>query len=206
MIQSQQDRLQELHSEISAYRSDIKQKLRLQEKERLKRILSLQANYKIKKQQTNQINLILENNDVVAPVSGAVTELSIYSTGVYISLGEILMKIVPKNAMFEVNAVIPDKDIGFISHGQDVTIKVDAYDFTKYGPLKGKIIHLSQDIQADEEFGSGYKSRFTIDWADSDGSSTMALSSGMKVMADVNTGTRHLIDFVLAPLQRMGNE
>jgi len=132
-----------------------------------------------------------------------VTELSIYNKGAFMSPGKVIMKIVPQNAEFEVNAIIPDREIGFIALGQEVTLKIDAYDFTKYGTLSGKIIHLSEDILIDEEFGSGYQSRISLSPIDAE---SLALTSGMKVTADVNTGKRRLIDFILAPLQKMTDE
>lgn len=196
-------KIEELKSEISAYQSDIYQKRSSLKKERLERLLILQADKKIKQQQINQIDVSLENNDILAPIGGVVTELSIYNKGAFMSPGKVIMKIVPQNAEFEVNAIIPDREIGFIALGQEVTLKIDAYDFTKYGTLSGKIIHLSEDILIDEEFGSGYQSRISLSPIDAE---SLALTSGMKVTADVNTGKRRLIDFILAPLQKMTDE
>jgi hemolysin D len=114
---------------------------------------------------------------------------------------------VPQDGALEVEAVLENKDIGFVHTGQTAEIKIDTFPFTKYGTIAGRIVGLSHDAVADAQRGLVYKmrvllqrSRIEIDHR------TVPLSPGMKVTVEAKTGTRRLIEFFLSPLLRYANE
>jgi len=117
------------------------------------------------------------------------------------------MVIVPIQAGLEVEAMIANKDIGFIEEGQEAEVKIDAFPFTKYGLIDAKLNHLSNDAIADKELGLVYKAQVTL------AKSTilvegkeLTLSPGMTVSVEVKTGKRRLIEYFLAPLLRYKQE
>jgi len=142
-----------------------------------------------------------------APVDGIVQQLSIHTIGGVVQAGDALMVVVPEERTLTVEANILNKDIGFVTAGQDVEVKLEAFPFTKYGVIHGKVLHLAQNAVADEDLGLIYPARISL------ASSTIrvrgkdiTLSPGMAVTAEVKTGKRRLIEFLLSPLLRYKDE
>ncbi|MDC9758414.1 HlyD family efflux transporter periplasmic adaptor subunit, partial [Proteus mirabilis] len=80
-----------------------------------------------------------------APIDGTVQQLAIHTVGGVVSPAQQLMMIVPRGSSIEVEAMISNRDIGFVEHGQDAEIKIDTFNFTRYGLLHGKVISVSRD-------------------------------------------------------------
>lgn len=82
---------------------------------------------------------------LTAPVDGVVQQLSVHTVGGVVTPAQQLAVVVPADAVLEVEAMVSNKDIGFIHPGQDAQIKVDTFNFTRYGLLRGRIVSVSQD-------------------------------------------------------------
>src|SRR6185369_8961152 len=80
-----------------------------------------------------------------APVDGTVQQLAIHTVGGVVTPSQELMVVVPANSRLEIEANISNRDIGFIQAGQEAEIKVDTFNFTKYGLVHGRVLSLSQD-------------------------------------------------------------
>lgn len=144
---------------------------------------------------------------IVAPVSGVVQQLVVHNVGAIVTPAQELMVLVPEGDVLEVEAMVENKDIGFVQVGQSAEIKVDAFPFTKYGLLSGEIVDLSDDAITNEQLGLVYKSRVRL--ADNQivvNGNAVALSPGMTVSVEAKTGTRLLIEYFLSPLLRYKNE
>ena len=117
------------------------------------------------------------------------------------------MVIVPQGEALEVEAILENKDIGFVEVGQQAEIKVDAFPFTKYGTIAGDVVDLSNDAVADERKGLVYKMRVLMKRSQIQvNGRPVALSPGMTVTVESKTGTRRLIEFFLSPLLRFRDE
>jgi hemolysin D len=115
--------------------------------------------------------------------------------------------IVPRDQPVEVEAMLENKDIGFVRPGQEVEIKVETFTFTKYGVVHGTVISISNDAIEDEKRGLLYSTRIQL----KENSIKMAgkqipLSAGMAVRAEVKTDKRKVIDYFLSPLQQYQDE
>jgi hemolysin D len=86
-----------------------------------------------------------------APVSGVVQQLAVHSLGGVIQSGAPIMVIVPDDATLEIEAMVQNRDIGFVHPGQPVNIKIEAMDFTRYGMLHGKVTSISRDVVSDNQ-------------------------------------------------------
>ena len=144
---------------------------------------------------------------ITAPVTGAVQELAVHTVGGVVSPGEELLKIVPERATIEVEALLQNKDIGFIREGQLAEVKVDTFNFTKYGLIDARVLNISNDSVEDARLGWVFKLRLaleqdTIRVEDR----VVKLSPGMAITAEVKTGKRRLIEFFLSPLLRYKQE
>ena len=114
-----------------------------------------------------------------------------------------LLHIVPKNQTLEIDASLPNKDIGFVHTGQIAEIKIDSFPFTKYGVIDGEIIDISADAIEHEQLGLLFplKASMQADQINVDGK-LVKLKPGMSVTVEIKTGTRRLMEFLLAPLMR----
>jgi hemolysin D len=86
-----------------------------------------------------------------APVSGIVQQLAVHSLGGVIQSGAPIMVVVPDDAVLEIEAMVQNRDIGFVHPDQPVNIKVEAMDFTRYGMLHGKVTSISRDVVSDNQ-------------------------------------------------------
>jgi hemolysin D len=117
------------------------------------------------------------------------------------------MLIVPDEETLEVEALLENKDIGFVEEGQQVEVKIDAFPFTKYGTIDGELIDISNDAVMDEVKGLVFKTQVSL--AQSVimiNKRTVNLTPGMSVTVEVKTGKRKVIEFFLAPLLRYKQE
>jgi len=166
--------------------------------------------------------------NLTAPIDGVVQQLTVHTIGGVVTPAQALMIIVPTDSNLEVEAVISNQDIGFVEAGQDAAIKVDTFNFTRYGLLHGKIISISQDAiprnkppenassrGAGTETGSSeprgqelvYAARVSLDrnYMDID-NKRVSLSPGMAVTAEIKYGSRSIISYILSPLLRYKQE
>ncbi len=158
-----------------------------------------------------------------APISGTVQQMHVASLGSVVTPAQQLLSIAPGSDAVEVEAVMENRDVGFVAPGQAVEIKVDAYPFTRYGFLRGKVSSVDRDAEAAPVAQNGAQGteraadrtdaveaserlRYTVHVAlepeafDVDGRPANLLP-GMSVKAEIITGKRRIIDFLLAPLR-----
>jgi hemolysin D len=138
---------------------------------------------------------------LTAPVDGTVQQLTVHTVGGVVPAAQPLMQIVPKENVVEVEAFLENKDVGFVQVTQDAEVKIDAFDYTKYGTIPAKVRHVSHDAIQDEKKGLIYATQIVLDKNSLfvDGK-TMPLSAGMSVNVAIKTGTRRVIEYVLSPL------
>jgi hemolysin D len=138
---------------------------------------------------------------LTSPVDGTVQQLTVYTVGGVVPAAQPLMKIVPKEDKIEVEAMLENKDMGFVEEGQTASVKIDAYDYTKYGVIPGRVVHVSSDAIKDEKRGLLYSVILALDKSSiSVKGHDMPLSAGMSVRADIKTGSRRVIEYFLSPL------
>lgn len=144
---------------------------------------------------------------LIAPVDGTVQQLVAHTVGGVAAAAQPLMLIVPNEKHVEVEAFVENKDIGFVREGMSAEIKIDTFDYTKYGTVTSKVIHVSRDAIQDEKKGLIYLMKVMLEknTLDIDGRMT-PLSAGMSVNVEVKTGERRIIEYVLSPLIRHTHE
>lgn len=140
---------------------------------------------------------------VEAPVDGTVQQLSTHTVGGVVTPTQPLMYLVPVDQSVEVEAMLENKDIGFVHAGQSVTVKVETFTFTKYGAVEGRVKSVSMDAIEDEKRGLIYSSKISLDTDHLviDGRSVL-LTPGMSVSAEIKTDSRRVIEYFLSPLKQ----
>ncbi len=137
-----------------------------------------------------------------SPVAGTVQQLTTHTLGGVVTTAQALMEVVPDDAV-EVEANIENKDIGFVNVGQDAVVKVEAFPYTRYGYLLGKVVAVSNDAiqDRDKKLGLSFVARVRLP------SSQMrvenkwiSLTPGMQVTIEIKTGRRSVASYFLDPL------
>jgi hemolysin D len=145
--------------------------------------------------------MVTTQQSFTAPVDGVVQQLRVHTVGGGVAPAEELMIIVPKGQMLEVEAMVLNRDIGFVSEGQTATVKVDAFPFTRYGTINGDLVTVSNDAATDEHLGLIHPSRVKVARTSMHiDAKDIALSPGMAVTVEIKTGQRRLIEYFLSPV------
>ena len=144
---------------------------------------------------------------LTAPVDGTVQQLAVHTPGGVVTAAQPLMVIVPSAAAVTAEVVIDNKDIGFVREGQTAAVKLDTFNFTRYGSVPARVAHVSADAVPDEQRGAVFKATLVLerDAIDVDGR-RIRIAPGMNLSAEVATGQRRVIEFLLSPLQKHVDE
>ncbi|MGQ4582875.1 HlyD family type I secretion periplasmic adaptor subunit [Lysobacter sp. F60174L2] len=142
-----------------------------------------------------------------APVDGTVQQMAVHTVGGVVTPAQALLAVVPSEESLEIEAAVLNKDIGFVRPGQAVTVKIESFPYTRYGYLTGIVTSVSHDAAQDESLGLVFPARISLDDATLtiDGVQ-IQLTSGMSLSAEIKTGKRRLITYLLSPLQRNAEE
>jgi hemolysin D len=163
-----------------------------------------------------------------APVDGVVQQLAIHTIGGVVTPAQPLLVVVPSDSRLEIEAMVSNSDIGFVHEGQEAEIKVDTFNFTRYGLLHGELLSVSQDavIRDRQQDRSGermpgttndssepkgqelnYSARISLDRTAMQIDDRMVnLSPGMAVTVEIKTGSRKILSYLLSPLLRYRQE
>ncbi len=147
--------------------------------------------------------------------------------GQVVTAGQPLMVVVPTDGPIEVEAQVLNKDIGFVLPGQEAVVKIDAFPFTRYGLIEGRVVRVSRDAVDDREASGGSDALsvarsqgvnpvsgmtktqnliFPVTVALSQTSikadgKDVALTPGMTATVEIRTGRRRVIDYLLSPVR-----
>ncbi|SED64011.1 hemolysin D [Rhizobiales bacterium GAS188] len=165
---------------------------------------------------------------LTSPVDGVIQQLSVHTIGGVVTPAQALAVVVPLDADLEIEAMVSNRDIGFVFPGQEAEIKIDTFNFTRYGLLHGRVLSVSGDAIAGDkrdenlrtpqppaENSSGdtkgqepaYAARVTLDHTQMQVEGRLAqLSPGMSVTVEIKTGSRRIISYLLSPLMRYQQE
>lgn len=154
-----------------------------------------------------------ENNrlaTVVAPCDGRVYNLAVHTEGGVVSDGQGLMMIVPDDVPLEFEVYADNKDIGFIKEGQEAEVKVDTFNFQKFGVVKAAVDEISADAVDDQkDVERNKKYRLTMKITDDNINifgQKADLTPGMSVNAEIKIREKRIIDFFMDPFRRYTSE
>ena len=144
---------------------------------------------------------------LTAPIDGVVQQLAMHTVGGVVTPAQELMVIAPEDGQLEVEAILENKDIGFIYENQDAEVKIDAFPYTRYGTVEGKVTSLSRDAVQIDKVGLVYTAKVSLSRSTIHvDSKEIRLTPGMSVAVEIKTGKRRLIEYFLSPLLQAGHE
>ncbi len=220
-VKEAQDRTIALRESVNRTEAEIK-RLQAQKRQIQNEIAQLKADFKAQKlenlTETNkrikeleaskeQIEFSNINQKITAPVDGYVDKLMVHTIGGVVTPAQELIALTPADIPLLIKATVLNKDIGFIKPDMPVSIKIDTYDFQKYGLLHGKVKSISQNSIENEELGPVYEIYITLDKNTLiiDGKE-QKISTGMTLNAEIEIGKRRIIEFFIYPLIKYMDE
>lgn len=142
-----------------------------------------------------------DQQHLAAPIDGVVQQLAVHTVGGVVTPAQQLMVVAPEEGSLEVEAILENRDIGFVNEDQEAEIKIDAFPFTRYGTIDGKVVSLSKDAVQIDKVGLVYTARVNLNRATIQiENKQVRLSPGMTVAVEIKTGQRHVIEYFLSPL------
>ena len=193
-LAEQRANLDELAKELEAFKSQSISKW-------LDEMLAKQKEASSLKAEINAILFQTRQQIISSPVDGFVGKLLVNTQGTAITNQEHLISIVPSDKPLIIKANVLNKDIGYLENNQSVAIKVQTFDFQKYGKLEGELIHIANDAINDEKLGEIYEVKIRPDstFLIVDGIKK-EIEPGMSVTAEVKVGKRRVIELFIYPV------
>lgn len=202
---SQNKELLHKTAELKKQKTIIKQEMSLiysqQRKENLETALVREKEINELEAQVKEIEFKSTRQKLVSPVNGYVNTIFISTIGGVVTPAEKIMTVIPENTPLLVKATVLSKDIGFVKEGMDVSLKIETFDFQKYGLIDGTVKTVSKDSIQDEKLGLVYevfitpKTTFlTVEGRKEE------LRAGMSVISEIKTSKRRIIEFFIYPI------
>jgi hemolysin D len=174
----------------------------------------------------------LSRTKLFAPIEGVVQQTAVTTIGQVVTTGQQLAAITPKGGKLQIEALVANLDIGFVKLGQPAVIKVDAFPFTRFGVLHGKVVKIASAAIPEEEAkralanaaaaanvaGSpqtapGQQESFVFpvtvaldETAMKIDNAVIPVTPGMTVTVEIKTDSRRVIDYLLSPLAKIASE
>lgn len=204
---TQQNRVQEIRSALSAAEEELRVLVtdtRQQTLDQLRQATEQVAQLTPEVAKTGQRDRLMA---LRAPVDGLVQQLGVHTVGGVVTPAQPLLAVVPSEEALEVEVTVLNKDIGFVHAHQEVTLKIESFPYTRYGHLTGKILSVSRDSAMDENLGLVFPARVGVDDAalEIDGV-RVRMTPGMNISAEIKTGRRRVVDYLLGPLNQHRRE
>ncbi len=150
----------------------------------------------------------VQRTTIKSPITGIIKSLHSKTLGGVIKPGEVIMEIVPESDNLVIESKLNPNDIGFVKVGQDALVKMNTYDFTRYGGLRGKVIDVSAGSYVDEATGQTYfkvvirtdKNHLGLE------KTQLPITPGMQAVVDIKTGHKSILSYLLKPVLKITNE
>ncbi len=146
-------------------------------------------------------SFLSKRQQITAPVRGSVAQLLVHTIGGVVTPAEKLAHIVPADSPPVIKSLVLNKDVGFVAPAMAVSIKIDAFNFQKYGIIDGTVLQVSNDSIEDKNLGLVYetyiepkKTTLTVEGVE------IPINTGMSVTAEIKVGKRRIIEFFIYPL------
>jgi hemolysin D len=157
-----------------------------------------------------------------SPIDGTVEQISVHTVGGVVTPAQTLMVVVPDGPKLEIEATLPNRDVGFVEVGQPAEVKIEAFNYTRYGLVHGKVRLIGRDtmrsarpsdgaakdpVAAKQTPGHQEDSSYMVFVALNETTidtelGKMQLGPGMAATAEIKTGERRVIEYVLSPIMR----
>ena len=174
-------------------------------KESMTQLVEAKKQYNTIDQELKKADDTNQQSVILAPVSGRVNQLAVHTLGGVVSEGQALMMVVPDDVTMEIEAYADNKDIGFIEVGQTAEVKVETFNFQKFGMVNAEVEEISPDAvndKTDKDKNGKYRLTLSVPEDNPD----VRLTPGMNITAEIKIKKKRIIDFFLDPFRQYKNE
>ncbi len=189
------EEIQEARGKIKTVKSDIRSK-HLQKYSAIK----AEINKLIEKNKANTDREL--RKEVVSPVNGIINKLYFYTVGGIVKAGDKMAEITPLEDSLTIEARVNTSDRALIWSGQEVSVEITAYDFSKYGLLNGKLISISPDSFEDRKGNVFYLIKVKADT--NQFAPDLPILPGMVANVNILTGKKTILQYIIKPLKNIG--
>ncbi|SDR22972.1 hemolysin D [Rhizobiales bacterium GAS113] len=171
----------------------------------------------------------LSHMTLTSPIDGTVQASTLTTVGQIVTSGQELMSIVPEGTTLEIEAYLPNKDIGFVKEGEPAIVKIESFPFSRYGTIDARVTRVARDAIPEPDADQLEKDPtrraarlpngaqrtqnlvFPVTLAldqtliNVDGTK-VPLGAGMAVTVEIRTGSRRILEYVFSPLVQIGSE
>jgi hemolysin D len=142
-----------------------------------------------------------------SPIDGTVQQLEVHTAGAVVTPAQPLMLVVPSGGKLQFETWAINRDIGFIHDNQEAEIKVETFNFQKYGTLPAMVDTVATEAMEDQQRGliyrvllSSEKDYFMVE------DKRIPLIPGMAVTAEIKTRQKRVIEYFLEPFKTYASE
>ena len=151
-----------------------------------------------------QLEWELRQSELRAPSDGTVTALDV-RVGDVIEAGQPVLAIAELRG-FRIDVAVTSEDVGQLREGLPARIKLDAYDYQKYGCVAGRVVFVSPDSEfqrsAPTQRPPTYTVRIALEGEDvGRGSQRGPIKLGMTGVADIVTDRETLLSLLVRSLR-----
>ena len=150
----------------------------------------------------------LERTEIRAPADGLVRSLKVTTPGARVRAGEVVLELLPTDSRLSVEAKLTPADRGFIREGLAATVKLDAWDYSVYGALRGKVVYVSPDALTEQTRAGEsvyYQVQVALDTrhdAPDSTASKLEIQPGMTSSVEIRTGTQTVLKYLTKPVTK----
>ncbi|TAD86755.1 MAG: HlyD family type I secretion periplasmic adaptor subunit [Alphaproteobacteria bacterium] len=138
---------------------------------------------------------------ILSPMRGIVKGITVTTVGGVLAPGAELMQLVPVGDRLIVESRLNPRDVGVVKEGQEALVKISAYDYSRYGGVRGRIIQISPSTFLDERNQPYYRVRIELDQPHiGPNPERNRILPGMTVQADIPTGEKTLMEYLFRPI------
>ena len=203
-------RKEELTKDHAALAAVASQMAKLQSEFRAQALDALteaEANYRLRSEEVKKADDKAGLTVLTSPIDGTVAQLSVHTLGAVVKPADPLLTIIPSDGELVIEAMVLNKDIGFVKAGQLAEIKLEAFPFTRYGIVPGTIETISNDSIENKELGLVFPAQVKLKQSFIRvGDKRVALAPGFSATAEIKTGRRRIIEYLVSPLARRVQE
>jgi hemolysin D len=195
-----QEKINEINRQIEQTKQEYKNKLLEELTQKTKEVTML-------KTELDEVNFRQTKQKIIAPTDGYIGKMFIHTVGGVVTPAEKLLTLIPSDVPLVIKATVLNQDIGFIEKNMHVAIKIDTFDFQKYGLVDGVVTHIAEDAIEDEKLGAVYdilihpkQTSLIVD------GEKLPINAGMSVSAEMKVGKRRVIEFFVYPIVKYLDE
>jgi adhesin transport system membrane fusion protein len=195
-----------LQRNVADIRAQINNKRNKYFQEALVDMTKVQEDLNTQREQLEDRSQVLEHTELRAPADGVVKNIKLTTIGGVVRPGDVVMEILPVDNLI-VEVKVSTTDSAYVKAGQEANVKLDAYDYSIYGTLKGQVVYVSPDTLLDETRQGAvpyYRVHIALEEAVFKGQKANAIhvKPGMTATVEIKANTRTVLSFLVKPIAK----